>query len=118
MDQINLNFNVNNFVTNFNYYTENHDLGDRESIINKSIYSLNEENKFSFETTKNLKDDFTEYYDLIYTYITDCISVNLNYNKSFYRDGNLEPNKSLSFLIKIIPFTELGVPNLGSLVGK
>ena len=35
-----------------------------------------------------------------------------------YRDGNLEPNKSLSFLLKIIPFTELGVPNVGSLVGK
>ena len=96
----------------------NHDFGDNESIINKSTYSLNEENNFSFETTKNLKDDFTEYYDLIYTYITDCISINLNYNKSFYRDGNLEPNKSLSFLIKIIPFTELGVPNLGSLIGN
>ena len=118
LDQINLELNINNFVTNFNYYTENHDFGDNESIINKSTYSLNEENNFSFETTKNLKDDFTEYYDLIYTYITDCISINLNYNKSFYRDGNLEPNKSLSFLIKIIPFTELGVPNLGSLIGN
>ncbi len=118
LDQINLELNINNFVTNFNYYTENHDFGDNESIINKSIYSPNEENNFSFETTKNLKDDFTEYYDLIYTYITDCISINFNYNKSFYRDGNLEPNKSLSFLIKIIPFTELGVPNLGSLIGN
>ena len=43
---------------------------------------------------------------------TDCISLNLNYNNTFSRDGNLEPNKSLSFLLKIIPFTELGVPNL------
>lgn len=118
LDQINLNINVNNFVTSFNYYTENHDFGDTESLVNKSTYNINRQNKFSFETTKNLKDDFTEYYDLIYTYITDCISVNFNYNKSFYRDGNLEPNKSLSFLIKIIPFTELGVPNLGSLIGK
>ena len=74
--------------------------------------------KFNFEVTKDLKQDFTEYYDLIYTYQTDCISLNLNYNKSFYRDGNLEPNKSLSFLIKIIPFTEIGVPNVGSLIGK
>ncbi len=118
LDQINIDFNVNNFVTNFNYFTENHDFGDNESIINKTSYNFDSENRLSFETTKNLKDDFTEYYDLIYTYMTDCLSINLNYNKSFYRDGNLEPNKSLSFLLKIIPFTELGVPNVGSLVGK
>ena len=118
LDQINIDFNINNFVTNFNYFTENHDFGDNESIINKSSYNFDSENRLSFETTKNLKDDFTEYYDLIYTYMTDCLSINLNYNKSFYRDGNLEPNKSLSFLLKIIPFTELGVPNVGSLVGK
>ena len=58
----------------------------------------------------------TEYYDLVYTYETDCISLNLNYNNTFYRDGSLEPNRSLSFLIKIIPFTELGVPNFGSFI--
>ena len=64
----------------------------------------------------DLKNDFTEFYDLIYSYETDCISINLNYNKSFYKDGNLKPNESLSFLIKIIPFTELGANNLGSLI--
>ena len=42
--------------------------------------------------------------------------MNFNYNKTFYRDGNLEPNRSLSFLIKIIPFTELGVKNIESFI--
>ena len=65
---------------------------------------------------KDLKDDFTQYYNLIYTYETDCISMNFNYNKTFYRDGSLEPNRSLSFLIKIIPFTELGVKNIENLI--
>ena len=27
------------------------------------------------------------------------MSLNLNYNRSFYSDGNLEPNKSISFLV-------------------
>ena len=54
----------------------------------------------------------------MYTHETDCVSLNFNYNKSFYRDGSLEPNKSLSFLIKIIPFTELGVQNLGNLISN
>ena len=65
----------------------------------------------------DLKDDYTQFYDLIYNYQTDCISIDLSYNKSFYRDGNVEPNQSLSFLIKIIPFNEFGVPNLGNVIG-
>ncbi len=117
MEQINFEYGINNFFTNFSYYTENNDMGNKENIKNFSTYNLDDENKFSFEMNKDLKDDFTQYYNLIYTYETDCISVNFNYNKTFYRDGNLEPNRSLSFLIKIIPFTELGVPNV-NLIGN
>ena len=76
------------------------------------------ENDSNISISKDLDENFTQYYDLIYSYETDCISFNFNYNKSFYQDGNLEPNKSLSFLIKIIPFTELGVQNIESIVGN
>ena len=100
------------------YYREDNDIGDKETFKNKSSLNISNENKLSFEVTKDLRDDFTQYYDIIYSYETDCISIDLKYNKSFFRDGNLEPNKSLSFLLKIIPFTEIGVPNVGSLVGK
>ena len=117
LEQINFEYGLNNFYTNFSYYTEDNDMENKENIKNFSRYNLNNENKFSFEINKDLKDDFTQYYNLIYTYETDCISVNFNYNKTFYRDGNLEPNRSLSFLIKIIPFTELGVPNV-NLIGN
>ena len=112
LDQINFGFGVNNFFSDISYFIEHNDLEKVENIKNRSIYKFDEENKFTFEISKDLNDDFTQYYDLIYTYETDCISLNLNYNNTFSRDGNLEPNKSLSFLIKIIPFTELGVPNL------
>ena len=118
LDELNLDFSINNFMTNFSYYTENNDLEYTENIRNTTNFNFNDENKFIFEIAKDLKEDFTEYYDLSYTYLTDCLSINFNYNKSFYRDGNLEPNKSLSFLIKIIPFTELGVPNVITLIGN
>ncbi len=116
LEQINFEYGVNNFFTNFSYYTEDNDIGDKENIKNFSKYEFDDENKISFEMNKDLKDDFTQYYNLIYTYETDCISMNFNYNKTFYRDGNLEPNRSLSFLIKIIPFTELGVKNIENLI--
>ena len=108
--------NLNNVFTDFYYYTTDNDLGKSETISNSTVINLNNENILKFNTTKDLLDDFTEYYDLVYSYQTDCLSINLNYNKSFYRDGNLKPNESLSFLIKIIPFTELGVQNLGNLI--
>ena len=118
LEAINTNFNLNNFFTNFYYYTQRNDFGNSENISNDTTYNLNNENRLTFSTSKDLNDDFTRFYNLIYEYKTDCISINFNYNKTFYKDGNLEPNKSLSFLIKIIPFTEYGVTNIENIVGN
>ena len=118
LEGLNLDLSINNFLTNFYYYTTDNELGNNETISNKTVINIDKENKFIFNSTKDLMNDFTEFYNLIYSYETDCISLNLNYNKSFYKDGNLKPNESISFLIKIIPFTELGVNNLGSLINN
>ena len=118
LDQLNLNLSVNNFDTEFNYYTENHDFGESENISNSISYNFNNDHNLRFMTTKNLKDDFVPYYILEYDYTTDCLSINFNYKKTFYSDGNLEPDQTLSFLIKIIPFTELGVANVQNLISN
>ena len=117
-DQLGIDFSVNNFLTNISYYSVHNDLPEQESIKNTNTFKLDNENIFMFEISKDLKDNFTQYYDLTYKYETDCLSLNLNFNKSFFRDGSLEPNQSISFLLKIIPFTELGVKNLESLINK
>ena len=118
LDSINLDFAVNNFETNFNYHTENHDFGDSENISNVTQLNLNKEHIFRLNTSKNLRDNFMPYYVLDYEYLTDCLSINFNYRKTFYSDGNLEPDQELSFLIKIIPFTELGVANVQNLINN
>ena len=115
-DEIDLTYGVNNFITSFSYHTEGNDLEEKENLKNNTSFNLDEENIIKFEIAKDLQDDFTQYYDLIYEYTTDCISLNLKYNKSFYSDGNLEPNSNLTFLVKIIPFTELGVPNVTNII--
>ena len=91
---------------------------NNSSIEQIKQFIINDRNKIGFAASKDLKEDFTQYYDVNYEYKTDCISVNLTYNKTFYEAGNLEPNKSISFLIKIIPFTELGVANISSVFGN
>ena len=68
---------------------------------------VNEEVKIMFDATKNLKTDFTEYYNLIYQYQSDCLITSIEYNKKFYKDGNILPDKSLLFYIRFIPFAEL-----------
>ena len=117
-DELSIDLNANNFLTNISYYSVHNDLPNVETIKNSNKFYYDNENSLGFEVSKDLSNNFTQYYNLMYSHETDCISFNLNYNKSFYRDGILEPTKSLSFLIKIIPFTELGVPNLGELINN
>ena len=117
-DELSFDLNANNFLTNISYYSVHNDLPNVETIKNSNKFYYDNENSLGFEVSKDLSNNFTQYYNLMYSHETDCISFNLNYNKSFYRDGILEPTKSLSFLIKIIPFTELGVPNLGEIINN
>tara|TARA_A100001011_G_scaffold306122_1_gene320992 strand:- start:3630 stop:6026 length:2397 start_codon:yes stop_codon:yes gene_type:complete len=106
-DSINATFGINKFVTTFDYITENHDFGDSEVITNKTNFKFTDEHEISFNTTKDLKDDFTQFYKLSYEYETDCLLTSFEYQKKFYRDGSLVPDESLVFLIKFIPFAEI-----------
>ena len=106
-DSINAKIGINKFVTSFDYITENHDFGDSEIIKNKTNYKFTDEYQVNFSTTKDLKDDFTQFYKLSYEYETDCLLASFEYQKQFFRDGNLVPDESLVFLIKFIPFVEI-----------
>ena len=106
-DSIGAKFEVNNFVTSFDYVTENHELGNSEIINNTTELKFNDEHSLTFSSTKDLKEDFTEYVNFIYQYKTDCLLALLEYDKKFYSDGNLTPSENLLFLIKFIPFTEI-----------
>ena len=106
-DSIGAKFEVNNFVTSFDYVTENHELGNSEIINNTTELKFNDEHSLTFSSTKDLKEDFTEYVNFIYQYKTDCLLALLEYDKKFYSDGNLTPTQNLQFLIKFIPFTEI-----------
>ena len=106
-DSISTSINVNNFITNFKFTSVDGELGNNEIISNVTSVKLNEENFLKFNTSKDLKNNFTEYYNLIYSYETDCLIASAEFNKKFYKDGSLVPDKSLLFTIRFIPFAEL-----------
>ena len=115
-DSIATSINVNNFFTSFDFIALDGELGDNEVISNTTRYNFNTENSLTFKTTKNLKNDFTEYYNLIYSYETDCLTASLDFNKKFYQDGSLVPTKSLLFTIRFIPFVALKPGSFNDLI--
>ncbi len=106
-DAITAKLGANKLVTTFDYITENHELGNSELLKNNTEVKFSNEHSLKFDTTKDLKDDFTQFYKLAYKYETDCLSASFEYEKKFFRDGSLVPDESLYFLIRFIPFAEL-----------
>ena len=106
-DSVLANINFSNFISSFEFISEDEELGQSELIRNISKFIINKENSLNFKTTKDLYNDFTEFYSLDYVYQTDCIQTSIEYNKKFYKDGNLVPDENIFFSIKFIPFTQI-----------
>ena len=106
-DSLQTKIGSNKFITAFDYISESNDFGSSKIVKNDTKYKFTDEHMVKFNTTKNLKDDFTQFYKLSYQYETDCLLASFEYQKKFFRDGNLVPDESLVFLIKFIPFAEI-----------
>ena len=63
-DAITAKLGINKVITTFDYITENHELGDSEILTNNTEIKFSNEHSFKFDTTKDLKDDFTQFYKL------------------------------------------------------
>ena len=95
------NLNVNKFSTGLKFVEENGKIGDSNSIENTLSYRFDDSNFLSFRTRRNRKINLTEFYDLIYEYKNDCLTVGLKYKKTYYQDRDLLPTENLMFTITI-----------------
>ena len=105
-------FNLNNFVTSFDYLNDNTENNESSYLSNKSSYKINDDNSLSFSTRKNKTLNLTEYYNLIYQYKNDCLSASIEYNKDYYSDRDLKPEEKMIFKLTITPISETSSPNL------
>ena len=108
---------INNFVTTFEYLNENNPIGSKASsssyLSNTSTISNDDKSKsLSFNTRQNKTTKATEFYNLIYQYRNDCLIAGIEYNKDYYRDGDLKPEENIFFKLTIIPFGKTSTPNL------
>ena len=98
------NININNFVTSFEFLEEDNYLNEDSYLTNKTKFNFDNNNSIGFGTSKNLDQNITNYYNLIYEYENDCLTAAIEYNKSYYADRDLKPDENILFSIKIIPF--------------
>ena len=105
-------FLINNFKTEFDYLNENNTVNKNSYLTNSTNFKINDFNNLQFSTRKNKTKDLTEYYKMMYQYKNDCLAASIEYNKNFYNDEGLKPEKSLLFKLTIIPFAEISTANL------
>ena len=87
-------------------------ISEKSYISNETKFNINKNYSLGFSTNKNLDQNLTEYYDIIYEYKNDCLTAALEYKKTFYRDSDIEPAENLFFSIKIIPFGDINSPSI------
>ena len=111
-DEVKTTLSINNFVTSFEFLEEDNLLNENSYLKNISKYKFSDNYSISFEASKNLDKNITDYYNLIYEYENDCLTVAIEYNKNYYSDGTLKPDENILFSIKIIPFGKINSPAL------
>ena len=99
------NFTFDKFYTGIKFVEENGKIGDTNSIENTLRYNFDENNYLSFNTRRQRKTNFTEYYNLIYEYANDCLTAGIKYNKTFYQDRDYKPTHDILFTLTIFPLT-------------
>jgi len=104
-NSFNADFNFNKFSTGIKFIEENGKIGDANSIENTLRYNFDENNYLFFNTRRNRKISFTEYYNLIYEYKNDCLTAGIKYNKTYYQDRDLLPTENFMISITLFPLT-------------
>ena len=102
--------NLNAMKIDFNYLEENKHIGDKKYFKTKLSYTR-EKAELSFETKKDLITNSSEFYNLSYEYINDCLRAGLVYRREFYKDSEIEPEDSLMFKITLTPFGNIDSPS-------
>ena len=83
----------------------------RSGLKTKIDFNRSENSLISFENKRNLVKDSSEFYNLSYEYLNDCLRAGLVYRREFYDDSELEPENSLMFKITLTPFGNISSPS-------
>ena len=104
-------FNFNPIKFNISYLQEKKHIGDQEYFTTNLEYASGKNGLFAFETKRNLVTNSSEFYNLSYEYLNDCLRAGIVYRREFYNDSELEPENSLMFKVTLTPFGDIQSPS-------
>ena len=96
---------------------ENHEkkhIGNQEYFKTNLQYSKGNNGLFAFEMKRNIITNSSEYYNLSYEYLNDCLRAGIVYRREFYNDSELESENSLMFKITLTPFGDIKSPSFNN----
>ena len=94
-------------------YYETHDISNEHYAEMKFSRKFDNDLNFAFGGRVNIQDNFTENNFIETSWENDCIKLGLNLSKTFYKNEEIRPSKSLSMIFVLKPFGNLS-PNLSS----
>ena len=109
-NDLGLTINYDKVNVDFNFLEEDKHIGNQEYFKTKIDFSPNQNSLISYETKRNLIKNSSEFYNVSYEYINDCLRAGLVYRREFYNDSELEPENSLMFKITLTPFGNIDSP--------
>ena len=109
-NEISTSYDTNNIKFNFDYLEDNRKNTATEYLKSEIEIKKGDNGLFSFSNKRNLIKNSSEYYDLSYEYINDCLRAGLVYRREFYNDSEIEPENSLMFTITLNSFGSITSP--------
>ena len=110
-NEIGFNFDLNPIKFDIDYLQEKKHIGNQEYFKTNAQYSKGDNGLFAFEMKRNIITNSSEYYNLSYEYLNDCLRAGLVYRREFYNDSELESENSLMFKITLTPFGDIKSPS-------
>ncbi len=111
-NEVGAEFDFNKFDFNIDYLQEKKHIGTNEYVKSKIDYNISKDTNLSYEFKRNLITDSSEFYNLSYEYMNDCLRAGLVFRREFYNDSEIEAENSLMFKITLMPFGSINSPKV------
>ena len=110
-NEISSAYDINNIKFNLNYLKEDNSSGENEYFKSSINIKKGDNGLFSLSNKRNLVTNSSEFYDLSYEYINDCLRAGIVFRREFYNDSELESENSLMFKITLNSFGSINSPS-------
>jgi len=114
-NEIGATFKVNKLISDFSYFEERNFIGSNHYANLALNYLLDDTKTINFTTRKDFNTDATEFINWNFEYENDCLRAALEFNRTFYKDRDVEPDDEIFINFTFIPFGQINSPAIQTL---